>query len=87
MTVTDILDPEMAARQECLVADADDIVMMIMTQHWDISACQCWVCQAGRAAGLHPTSDFLEWRRHGYEPVHVDDQWWSYRGERRATPT
>lgn len=33
---------------------AQDIVEKIMTQHWDIAACQCWICKAGRDVGLHP---------------------------------
>lgn len=45
--------------------DADDIVMVIMTMHWDMAACQCWVCRRGRELGLHSTSDFLDWRQAG----------------------
>ena len=60
-------------REECLVDGASHIVQMIMTQHWDLAACPCWVCNAGRVAGLHPTSDFLDYQRHGYGTVKVYD--------------
>ncbi len=43
-----------------------DIVSVIMTQHWDMAACPCWICKAGRAAGLYPTEDFTDWRKRGY---------------------
>lgn len=44
---------------------AEEIVVRIMTQHWDMAACDCWVCEAGRAADLHPNSAFLSGRRGG----------------------
>ena len=28
-----------------------EIVERIMTQHWDMAACRCWVCVLGREAG------------------------------------
>lgn len=34
--------------------DAQEIVERIMTMHWDMAACQCWVCQEGRKAGCRP---------------------------------
>lgn len=36
------------------------IVERIMTQHWDMKACECWVCQEGRAAGCRPRDEYLE---------------------------
>ena len=39
--------------------DAKEIVERIMTQHWDMAACDCWICEAGRTAELHPRSDYL----------------------------
>lgn len=51
--------------------DAADVVMAIMTMHWDLGACQCWVCRKGRELGLHPTSDFLDWRAAGIGSVAV----------------
>ena len=38
--------------------DAQEIVERIMTQHWDMAACQCWVCMAGREAGCHPREGY-----------------------------
>ncbi len=31
----------------------------IMTRHWDLAACPCWLCKAGRAHGLHPREEYL----------------------------
>lgn len=39
-----------------------EIVERIMTMHWDIFACHCWVCEAGRKAGCRPRDQFLDWR-------------------------
>ena len=36
-----------------------DIIERIMTQHWDLAACWCWVCQSGREAGCRPRAVFL----------------------------
>lgn len=36
------------------------IVELIMAQHWDMAACKCWICEAGRAAGLHPLHGDVE---------------------------
>lgn len=38
---------------------AEEIVARIMTQHWDLGACPCWVCKAGRRAGLGANWLFL----------------------------
>jgi hypothetical protein len=37
-----------------------DIIERIMTQHWDIAACRCWVCTAGRATGCRPRENHLD---------------------------
>ena len=39
--------------------NASEIVERIMTAHWDMSACPCWVCVAGRVAGLAPREGYL----------------------------
>ena len=36
------------------IQNPKDIVEKIMTQHWDIAACQCWICKHGREMGLRP---------------------------------
>ena len=41
---------------------APEIVQQVMTMHWDIMSCRCWVCVAGRENGLHPNEAFLDWR-------------------------
>ena len=37
----------------------EEIIERIMSQHWDISACHCWICEAGRENGLGSRSDYL----------------------------
>ncbi len=38
------------------------IIERIITQHWDLKACNCWVCEAGREAGCRPREEHLKWR-------------------------
>lgn len=38
--------------------DAQEIVERIMTMHWDMAACQCWVCQEGRKAGCRARVEY-----------------------------
>ena len=42
-----------------------EIVEIIMTQHWDMAACQCWVCTKGREAGCSPMEKYLPMRKKG----------------------
>ena len=58
----------------CPELTTDEIILTIMTQHWDMIACSCWICLAGRANGLHPREDFLSYRNpRGHAPrVKVD---------------
>jgi hypothetical protein len=37
----------------------EEILERIMTQHWDMKACDCWVCTAARANGLRPKEQYL----------------------------
>lgn len=39
--------------------DAKEIVERIMTQHWDMAACKCWICEAGRKLGYSPQEEYL----------------------------
>jgi hypothetical protein len=39
--------------------EAVRIVERYMTQHWDLAACPCWICKAGRTAGLAPREEYL----------------------------
>jgi hypothetical protein len=41
---------------------AEEIVEQIMTMHWGMAVCHCWVCKAGHEQGLHPRSGYLDWR-------------------------
>lgn len=40
--------------------NAIEIIERIMTQHWDMAACPCWICKAGRALGYKPREVYLE---------------------------
>jgi hypothetical protein len=42
---------------------AAEIVERIMTQHWDMGACPCWVCVAGREAGCRARGTYLDEKR------------------------
>lgn len=35
------------------------IIETIMTQHWDMKACECWICQSGREAGCRPRDTYM----------------------------
>lgn len=37
---------------------AQEIVERIMTAHWDMAACPCWVCSAGRELGFAPRDGY-----------------------------
>ena len=39
--------------------DAQEIIERIMTQHWGMAACHCWICEAGRKLGYHPKDVYL----------------------------
>lgn len=54
-----------------------DIIERIMTMHWDMIACGCWVCVAGRVAGCRPRTNHQQWRMPAEQRlamVHVDDR-------------
>jgi len=42
--------------------NAKEIIERIMTQHWDMAACHCWVCEAGRALGCRPKEKYLSYK-------------------------
>ena len=42
-----------------MTTTAENIVTQIMTQHWDLGACMCWVCKAGRKIGLGAVEEHL----------------------------
>ena len=41
--------------------ESQKIIEIIMTQHWDMQACPCWICKAGRDLGFHPRQDYQAW--------------------------
>jgi hypothetical protein len=49
-----------------------EIVERIMTQHWDLAACPCWVCSKGREAGCRPREKYLSAGEERLEFVNVD---------------
>lgn len=40
-------------------ASANEVVQRIMTAHWDVGACKCWVCRTGRDLGLCSEGKYL----------------------------
>jgi hypothetical protein len=38
------------------------IIERVMTLHWDMAACRCWVCVAGRSVGCRPQPQYLQSR-------------------------
>lgn len=36
---------------------AEQILSVISYQHWDMKACECWVCQQARGLGISPTQE------------------------------
>ena len=49
----------MAEFEAAELKTASDIVERIMSAHWDMAACPCWVCVRGRELGLHPRGTLL----------------------------
>lgn len=47
-----------AALTDC--STVEDIVERIMTAHWDMASCRCWVCKTGRELGLRPRPKWLD---------------------------
>lgn len=37
-----------------------EIIERVMTQHWDMAACRCWICTAGNAIGCRPRDQYIE---------------------------
>lgn len=46
-----------------------DLIELVMTQHWDMAACPCTFCEAGRQFGFHAHEGFLDWRIQGYDQL------------------
>ena len=39
------------------------IIEQIMTDHWDMVVCPCWICQAGYANGCRPREIYARHRK------------------------
>jgi hypothetical protein len=46
-----------------MLMDAREIIERIQTAHWDMAACRCWICEAGRELGMQPRECY--WRESG----------------------
>ena len=40
--------------------NAQEIIERIMSHHWDLTACDCWICQEGRKLGFGAREEYLE---------------------------
>lgn len=57
--------------------NAQEIVERIMSAHWDIRTCPCWVCEAGRSLGFAPRDGYLlhkDNNREMYPPLLIETQ-------------
>lgn len=54
-------------REPWQVNEPRDLIELVMTQHWDMAACPCTFCEAGRIMGFRPHAGFLFWREQGYD--------------------
>ena len=49
--------------------DTQEIVERIMSHHWDMVACRCWICIEGRKLGLASNSAYLPHNDNSYARV------------------
>lgn len=49
---------------------AQEIIERILTMHWDMNACRCWICNNGRQLGFAPRDEYLE-HKNGYKYAHI----------------
>ena len=54
-----------------IVMNAQEVVERIMTAHWDMTACRCWICEAGRCLGFQCRDDYLL-HKHGNREKYPD---------------
>lgn len=60
-----------------------EIVQRIMSAHWDMVSCQCWVCVNGRRNGIRPVLEMLSHRDGNDKKYHVP-YGWNYDGEKET---
>lgn len=41
--------------------NAKEIIERIMSQHWDMARCHCWICEAGRKLGYGAEAKYLSY--------------------------
>jgi hypothetical protein len=55
----------------------EHVIEIIMAQHWDMVACNCWICTAGRENNIRAYEHNLPHRllpkRYGF--VRIDGEW------------
>jgi len=51
--------------------DSQEIIERIMTAHWDLTACRCWICEAGQKLGFHARDRYLQ-HKHGNRQTYPD---------------
>lgn len=67
--------------------DAQEIVERIMSLHWDMAACPCWVCRAGDKLGFAAREHLLPHRNGNSEAYPVpSDGWWPKEEAKDAEP-
>ena len=52
-----------------------EIIERIMTQHWDMVACDCWVCVEAGKGRCRPRDTYLGAERRKYPFVSVEVSW------------
>ena len=55
----------------------------IMSAHWDIVACNCWVCKKGRELGLKPRDFYLAHKEDNRKNYPVPALGWVYKPEKQ----
>ena len=38
---------------------AQEVIERIMSAHWDMTVCPCWICRAGRRLGYAPREEYM----------------------------
>lgn len=49
--------------------DAKEIIERVMTAHWDMVACSCWLCQQGRKLKMGARDEYLS-HKYGNEAAY-----------------
>lgn len=64
---------------------AQEIVERIMTAHWDMTICPCWVCKAGNLQGFRCREHLLPHREDNRNQYPVPASgWWGEVAEKEA---